>query len=77
MRLESKVYILGIANNSSTEVKALLELPEGYWITAQSAVAIAAEIMNDKIATRGFLTPAGAFGSDFILQFEHTKRSDL
>lgn len=77
MRATSKVYILGIAKNASTEIKALLELPEGYWITAQTAVAIAETIMKDQVSARGFLTPAGALGSNFILQFEHTKRTDL
>lgn len=77
MRTTSRTYILGIASNDNQTRRAVLELPEGYWITAQTAIAIAIKVMNNQIAKRGFLTPAAALGSEFILQFDNTKRSDL
>lgn len=77
IRQASRVYVMGIATNAFTQTKALLEMPEGYWLTAQTAVAIAQRVMNDQVSERGFNTPAKVFGSDFILQIDQTKRTDL
>ena len=49
-------------------VEATMQTPEGYALTAQTAV----EILRQAAARRtppGFCTPAGAFGAGFIEQF--------
>ena len=77
MRQEAKVYILGIANNGTNEIKALLQMPEGYWLTAHTAVKIANEILHNNNIATGYKTPASFFGADFILSIDGVSRKDL
>lgn len=53
-----------------------LETPEGYTLTALTAVEIARRVHGGEVAA-GFHTPSGAFGPDFILGFSGVKRRDL
>lgn len=55
---------------------AVLELPEGYTLTAWTAVKIAQEVLA-KEPPHGTFTPAAVYGKDFILQFDKVKRRDL
>ncbi len=77
MREKAKLYILGTVTNGNKEVRALLSMPEGYWLTAMTAVQIATECMKDSFAKNGYQTPAAVFGADFILQFTDVKREVL
>ena len=75
-RNTSRSLIWGEAmNNSGEKVRAMLEVPEGYRLTAMTAVAIASSVLNDELRP-GFYTPSKAFGQDFILGFEG-KRWDI
>jgi short subunit dehydrogenase-like uncharacterized protein len=56
--------------------KARLRGPEGYSMTALTAVAAAEQVLAGG-ATPGFRTPSLAFGSHFILGIEGVSREDL
>jgi short subunit dehydrogenase-like uncharacterized protein len=53
-----------------------LVAPDGYSLTAMTAVAAAVRVAAGGIAT-GFQTPSSAFGRDFILAFPDTHREDV
>ncbi|HEV2147665.1 MAG TPA: saccharopine dehydrogenase NADP-binding domain-containing protein [Longimicrobiaceae bacterium] len=55
---------------------ARMETPEGYTLTAMTAVAAAEEVLAGR-AEPGFRTPSLAFGPDWILGFEGVRREDL
>lgn len=70
-------FIWGEVRNDIGVVKrAILELPEGYTLTAMTAISIAGKMLTDNVL-KGYKTPAMAFGSGFILNFEGVKRKDL
>jgi short subunit dehydrogenase-like uncharacterized protein len=76
-RQQGRSYIWGEVRNTRGEVKeARLQTPEGYFLTAQTAL-LAAELLADGRATPGFATPSLAFGPDFILQIPGTVREDV
>ena len=50
--------------------------PEGYRTTALTSLAAVEKILNGH-APAGFQTPATAFGADFILEIEGTRREDV
>jgi short subunit dehydrogenase-like uncharacterized protein len=52
-----------------------LETPEGYSLTALTAVAAMEKVMAGQ-APAGFQTPSTAYGADFILEVEGVKRTD-
>jgi short subunit dehydrogenase-like uncharacterized protein len=52
-----------------------LRVPEGYTLTAETSLAIAARVL-DGAAQPGFRTPAMVFGADFILGFDGVTRTD-
>lgn len=57
-------------------LQARLVAPDGYSLTAMTAVAAATRVAAGGVA-RGFQTPSRAFGADFILQFANTNREDV
>ena len=57
-------------------VRARLEAPTGYLLTAQAAVRAAERVLAGGVPT-GFLTPSRAFGADFILALPGTRLEDL
>jgi short subunit dehydrogenase-like uncharacterized protein len=57
-------------------VRSRLTTPDGYTLTALTAVA-AAEKCLAGLARAGFQTPSRAFGADFILEVEGVSRGDL
>ncbi len=57
-------------------VRARLVAPDGYSLTAMTAVAAAQRMLTGSVPT-GFLTPSSAFGKDFILGFPRTSREDV
>ncbi|WP_044278282.1 saccharopine dehydrogenase family protein [Myxococcus stipitatus] len=54
--------------------QAWLQVPEGYLFTARAAVLAVEELLAQP--TPGALTPAGAFGADFVLRVEGCRRLD-
>jgi short subunit dehydrogenase-like uncharacterized protein len=65
-----------VQNATGKRVAALLTGPDGYTMTARTAVAALARTL-DGGATPGFRTPSLAFGPDFILSIEGVTREDL
>ncbi len=65
-----------VKNQFGVSKRAYLELPEGYTLTAMTAVHIANHTLQNT-PPAGSYTPAQVFGKDFILQFEGVKRTDL
>ena len=55
--------------------RAWLKTPEGYTLTALTALAIA-QRSRDGAARPGFQTPSRAFGPDFVLEFSGVERRD-
>ena len=59
-------------NQNSHQVEAWLELGEGYHFTAASSVQAVEHVLRDQPS--GALTPAQAFGADFVLTIEGVRR---
>jgi short subunit dehydrogenase-like uncharacterized protein len=57
-------------------VRAKLETPEAYYLTALTSVEIMKRILNSDLKP-GFQTPSKVYGADFILQFASVTREDL
>lgn len=65
-----------VSNELGANFRAMIELPEGYTLTALTALKIAQNVLQTE-PPHGTHTPAGVFGADFILQFDKVKRIDL
>ena len=61
-------------DEQGNEVEAWLDAPEPYALTAMTAVRIVERLIDEKKA--GALTPAMAFGADFVLEFPGVRRRD-
>lgn len=61
---------------SGRRVASRLRGPEGYTLTALTAVAVVARVLAGQ-APVGFQTPARAYGADLILEIEGVVREDL
>lgn len=66
-RETSRVYLWGQARNADRTVTARLETPEGYQLTAISAVAAVERVLDGKVQP-GAWTPSRAFGKDFVTE---------
>ena len=76
-RLSGETRIVAEASNESGKsVAALLTGPEGYTLTAITALDTTLKILENKYKP-GFYTPSKLFGADYILQFEGTTRTDI
>jgi short subunit dehydrogenase-like uncharacterized protein len=76
-RRSGKSYVWGEVQNNRGESRiAILQTPEGYSLTAQTAL-LAAQLLEDGIAEPGFQTPSMAFGADFILQIPGTSLEEV
>jgi short subunit dehydrogenase-like uncharacterized protein len=64
------------ADDSRNHARARLRCPEGYTLTAMTAVECARRVLAGEVAP-GFQTPSRAFGPDFILGFDGVERTDL
>lgn len=62
------------SDNKGKEAHAWLELPSTYQFTALASVYTIEKIL--KLRPNGALTPAMAFGADFVLEIEGVKRYD-
>ncbi|MDP6539070.1 MAG: saccharopine dehydrogenase NADP-binding domain-containing protein [Planctomycetota bacterium] len=57
-------------------VACRMRAPEGYTLTADASLAIAAKLLDGE-GRPGFHTPAGLFGPDLVLELEGVRRTDL
>ena len=53
-----------------------LRAPEGYTLTAQTAVLLATKALGGD-ARAGFQTPSRAYGADVILEIPQVERTDV
>jgi len=75
-RAKGKTFLWGEATDAEgNRVEARLQCPEGYTLTALTALNIAEKILAGNYQT-GFQTPAKVYGADLILEIEETKRSE-
>lgn len=65
-----------VTNAAGRRARARLTGPEGYTMTARTAVTALSRTLAGG-ATPGFKTPSLAFGADFILSIEGVTREDL
>ncbi|HEU5218432.1 MAG TPA: saccharopine dehydrogenase NADP-binding domain-containing protein [Gemmatimonadales bacterium] len=65
-----------VVNPEGTRARARLTGPEGYTMTARTAVSALVRILAGE-ATPGFRTPSLAFGPDFVLSITGVTREDL
>jgi short subunit dehydrogenase-like uncharacterized protein len=76
-RKTARVLVWGKAwNERGDSVQACLSGPEGYSLTAATALNITRKVINGNWQ-RGFQTPAGLYGPDLILEVEGTHRYDI
>jgi short subunit dehydrogenase-like uncharacterized protein len=69
------VLVAEAEDPSGRVVRARLQTPEAYTLSAETAAAISAEVAAGNYEP-GFQTPAGLFGADFILGFEGVTRDN-
>ena len=72
-RERSRMWVWGEVSDGDNALATRLTTPEGYTLTAMTAVEAASRILGGGVE-QGFRTPAGAFGADFILEFEGVER---
>lgn len=76
-RNESQSLIWGeVTNVKGRRASARLQCPNGYALTAQSAILAAQRVLAGE-ATPGFQTPSRAFGADYVLALDDTTREDI
>ena len=76
-REKGKTYLWGEASDENgNKAVSRLFAPEGYTVTALTALKIAEKILNGNFR-KGFQTPAKAFGADLILEIEGVSRQDV
>lgn len=76
-RLKGKSFVWGeVTNKEGKRAAARLSLPEGYTLTALTAMLAVQKILDGNIAT-GFQTPATAFGHNFIMEIKGALREDM
>jgi short subunit dehydrogenase-like uncharacterized protein len=77
-RDEAQSFVWGeVTNNSGAAKRAVLTLPEGYTLTAATAVEIAKRVLDKGFEQTGFKTPASVFGASFIREFAGVSLADL
>lgn len=76
-RAKGKTYLWGEASDENgNKVEARLQGPEGYTLTAKTALKIAEKILEGNFCS-GFQTPAKCYGADLILEIEGVRREDV
>jgi short subunit dehydrogenase-like uncharacterized protein len=75
VREQGRSFVYAQARNRRGEIReAWLETPEAYQFTAEVAPRVVERVLDGGF--RGALTPAQAFGPDFPLEMEGTRRRD-
>jgi short subunit dehydrogenase-like uncharacterized protein len=64
------------SNDQGVHVITRMETPNGYDLTAQTALAVVGRILAGDFKP-GYQTPSMAYGADFILDFEGVQREDI
>lgn len=76
-RTKGRSYVWARAANAAGQsAEAWLETSSGYEFTAVAAVRCVEKVLGAKKPLKGALTPALAFGADFVLEIEGTRRLD-
>jgi short subunit dehydrogenase-like uncharacterized protein len=76
-RVQGRTALWGeVEDNSGKRLVSRLQCPEGYTLTAMTAVAITKKVLAGQSST-GFQTPSLAYGADLILEIEGVVRQDL
>lgn len=76
-RERGRSYVWGeVADDAGNRKTSRLRGPEGYTLTALTALAAVERVVAGRVAA-GFQTPSKAFGPDFILEIEGVTREDL
>ena len=76
-RERAETYIYGeVKDVSGRTVAARLRTPEGYTLTAITAVMIVQRVLAGEVEA-GYRTPAGLYGADLIMEVEGVTREDL
>jgi len=76
-RSASRAHLWGeVVAADGRSAQARLHTPDGYDLTADAAVTLAARVVAGE-GGRGFRTPAQAFGPDFVLELRGVEREDL
>lgn len=70
------LFIGEATNEKGGSVRSKLRTPEGYTLTALTAVEIMQRVLSGDFRP-GFQTPSLAYGADFILGFNGVEREDL
>ncbi len=73
-RQSDRSHVWVRAANQQAEAQAWLDTLEGYQFTAAASVRSVEKVLANRPA--GALTPAQAFGADFVLEIEGTQRYD-
>ena len=77
LRRTAHSFVWGKAwNEAGDQVQARMRGPEAYTLTAITALKITRKVLEGNWRS-GFQTPAGLYGSDFILKVEGTHREDI
>ena len=75
-RARGKSYLWGeVRDGQGNRAVSRLRTPEGYTLTAHTAVAIMERVLAGE-APAGFQTPSTAYGADFVLGIDGVERSD-
>jgi len=75
-RTGQRAAIWGAATDGERTVTARLQTTHPYTFSALAMVETARRVSAGEVAP-GFQTPAGAFGADYVLEFEGSSRTDL
>ena len=76
-REKGRTLLWGEARDANgNKVESRLQGPEGYTLTANTALNIAEKILTGNF-TPGYQTPAKTYGADLILDIEGTSRQDV
>ncbi|SDQ32441.1 saccharopine dehydrogenase family protein [Natronobacterium texcoconense] len=65
-----------VEDGAGRHAQARLETPNPYALTVETALAASERVLEGAVDD-GFQTPATAFGSDFVLEFDGTRREVL
>lgn len=76
-RARGKSFVWGeVKDDSGQRAVSRLRGPEGYTLTALTALAIVERVLNGQFSV-GFQTPSKAYGADLIMEIEGVTREDV
>ena len=65
-----------VEDNHGKRLVSRLQCPEGYTLTAMTALVIVAKVLAGQVSV-GFQTPSLVYGADLILEIEGVVREEL